>query len=164
MTSYSAIAVETIIAIVEAPAVVPIPRTRNPEHAVDRAHRSADAGADRAADRTGGPIAFIRALLRTAHDALGMPDMGHREQCERERRARQIELRGRAGRQRRRRDLRLVHLVLSIAVAGRECASGMGMCNADVTERLRAGRAIHKKLRNGQIAPPRRLSLRPPAR
>src|SRR6202035_2409233 len=120
----SAIAVETIVAIVETPAVVPIPRTRNPEYAIDRTHRSADAGADRAANhaayRTGSPIAFIRALLRTAHDALGVPDMGDHQQCERERRARQMERPRRAGRQRRRRDLRLVHLVLSIAVAGRE--------------------------------------------
>ena len=34
------------------------------------------------ADRAGDPVAFPGALLSAAYDALGMPELGHREQSE----------------------------------------------------------------------------------
>ncbi len=40
------------------------------------------------------PVAFIRALLRAAHDALGVAGMGDREQRQRECRSRKISLAG----------------------------------------------------------------------
>ncbi len=80
-----------MVAIVKAAAA--IAAIGNPEYAVHRAHRAANTGADRAtnqpAHRTGRPVAFISALLRTAHNALGVTDMGRREQCERECRPRE---------------------------------------------------------------------------
>ena len=60
----------------------------NPQRAIDRTHRAADAGADRAtdhaADRTGSLVAFIRASWapRTMPCAF---DMGDREQGQRQR-------------------------------------------------------------------------------
>src|SRR5439155_25182507 len=90
-------AVETMIAVVLAAAAVAAPPAaiRNPEHALDRAHRAADAGADRAANHTahgaGDPASFVGTLLRPAHDALGMTDRGNREQCEQDCRSRNTE-------------------------------------------------------------------------
>ena len=85
---------KTIVAVVIAAAAI-ADGDRNPEHALDGAHRAADAGADRAtdhtADRTGDPVTFLRAFLRAAHDALRMPDMGHRQQRENDGRGRKIE-------------------------------------------------------------------------
>jgi hypothetical protein len=58
----------------------------NSEHAIHRAHRTADTRADRTtndrADRPGRAAAFTRALLRTAHHALRVPGMGDRQQSE----------------------------------------------------------------------------------
>ena len=57
---------------------------RNPEHALDCAHGAADAGSDRAANHAtygaGDPVTFVGALLRAAHDALGVADMRDRQQ------------------------------------------------------------------------------------
>jgi hypothetical protein len=48
----------------------------NAEHALHRAHGASNTGADcttnHAAYGTGNPVAFIRAFLRTAHDALSV--------------------------------------------------------------------------------------------
>ena len=94
----------------------------NAEYAVHRADGAADAGSDRsangAADRTGNPVAFIRALLRAAYDALRMPDMGDREQRERECRTRKIKPRGRTGWQRRCSDFGVFILFISFLMAG----------------------------------------------
>src|SRR6059058_3563055 len=89
------IAVETMIAVVIAAAAISPGAIRNPEHALDRTHRAADAGADRAANHTahgaGDPASFVGTLLRPAHDALGMTDRGDREQCEQDCRSRNTE-------------------------------------------------------------------------
>ena len=62
----------------------------NPKHAIHRADRPANASADGAANqpahRTGSAVAFVRTLLRAAYDALGLPGMRDREQCESQRR------------------------------------------------------------------------------
>src|SRR5258708_29556797 len=96
------IAVEAAVAVVKAAATIMTP-IGNPEHAFDGSHRAADAGADRAANhsahRTGGPVTFVCALLRAAHDALRMPDLGDREQCERDGRDTKIQFCRGAGRQ-----------------------------------------------------------------
>jgi len=85
------------MAIVKAAAA--IAAIGNPEHTLDGAHRTANAGADRTADhsthRTGRPVAFIGPLLRSAHDTLGMPDMGRGEQGDSECRTRKMQLGGR---------------------------------------------------------------------
>ena len=51
------------------------------KHAPDGAHRSANAGTDRAtyhfADRTRRPATLIRPLLRAAYDALSVSDVGN---------------------------------------------------------------------------------------
>src|ERR1700730_4533373 len=78
------IAVEMVVAVVIAAAA--IAAIADPEHASDRAHGAADTGADCAADHTadrpGDPVAFPRALLGAAHDALGMPEPGKRQDCQ----------------------------------------------------------------------------------
>src|SRR5579864_543662 len=73
----SPIAMIIAAAIVEAVAVVMVPIVmRHAEHALDRAHGAADAGAncasDHSAHRTGDPVAFVGALLSAAHDALAV--------------------------------------------------------------------------------------------
>ena len=74
--------VTVVIAAAAMPA--PVAAIGNPEHALDRAHRAADPGADGAAndaaDRTGDPIAFIGAFLRAAHDTLRMAELRDRQQ------------------------------------------------------------------------------------
>src|ERR1700688_3145039 len=98
-----AIAVEMVVAVVIAAATIasPIAAIGNSEHALDGPHRAADAGANRAADHpthgAGNPVAFVRVLLRAAHDALRMPDMGNREQSEYQRRSRKMKLYGQTG-------------------------------------------------------------------
>jgi hypothetical protein len=81
------IAVEAAVAVVKAAATIMAP-IGNPEHAFNGSHRATDAGADRAANHaahwTGGPVTFVCTLLRAAHDALRMPDLGDREQCKRD--------------------------------------------------------------------------------
>src|SRR3979411_2229190 len=80
------IAIKRVVAVVIAAATMATPPAtiRNPEHALDGSHCATDAGPDRAAnhtaDRAANPVAFRRALLRAAHDALRMPDMGDCEQ------------------------------------------------------------------------------------
>ncbi len=128
------VAVESIVAIVIAAAA--IAAIVNPEHALDRAHRPADAGSDRAADHTahraGDPVAFPGAFLRAAHEALRMPDMRSREQCEHDGRSCKIEFCGQRGRQGRRLDL--LHL---IPHARPQLTGAAGTCNADAAKKLR---------------------------
>jgi hypothetical protein len=72
----------------------------NSEHAIYRAHRTADTRADRAsddgADRTGRTSALARAFLGATDDALRMPEMGDRQQGQSDRRSRQVKLEGKA--------------------------------------------------------------------
>src|SRR5258705_7261428 len=93
------------VVIAAATIATPIAAIRDSEHALDGAHRAADAGADRAANHpthgAANPVAFVSTLLRAAHDALRMTDMGDREQREHQCRSREIKLYGQAGRQRR---------------------------------------------------------------
>src|SRR6266702_4011455 len=116
-----------MIAVVIAAAAVAAPPAaiRNPEHALDRAHCAADAGADRAtnhtAHRAGDPASFVGTLLRPAHDALGMTDMGDREQCEHDCRSRKMEFYRQSGAQRRCSEL---CLHLEFLLLGRDCAEG----------------------------------------
>ena len=77
------IAVESIVAIVEAAAsLVPAMRP-NAEHAIHRAYRATDTRAyrtaDDGADRAGRTAALARALLGTADDALSVPGMRNRQ-------------------------------------------------------------------------------------
>src|SRR5258705_9643897 len=115
------ITAETTVAVVIAAAA--IAAIGNSEHAVDGAHRAADAGADRAANHTahgaGDPASLVRTLLRPAHDALGMNDMGNHEQCEHDCRSRKTEFYGPSARQRRCSDLSLHPNFLLL---GRDCA------------------------------------------
>jgi len=71
------------VAIVIATAAVAVPviaMIGNPEHAIDRADRTADACTDRAANhrpnRTRRAAALARTLLRAADDALRVTEMG----------------------------------------------------------------------------------------
>src|SRR5437870_9970672 len=117
-------AVETMIAVEIAAAAVAAPPAaiRNPEHALDRTHRAADAGADRAANHTahgaGDPASFVGTLLRPAHDTLGVTGIGNREQCEH---SRKIEFYRQTGGQPRCSD-RCLHL--EFLLLGRDCAEG----------------------------------------
>jgi hypothetical protein len=74
---------ESIVAIVKAAASMPPAMRPNSEHAIDRAHRTADTRADRSADdgadRAGRTAALARALLGAADDALRVPDMRDRQ-------------------------------------------------------------------------------------
>src|SRR5258708_7342503 len=67
-------------------AAAPVAAIWNPEHALDRPHGAADAGTHGAADHTthraGDPVTFVGALPGAAHDALGVPGMGDRQQRE----------------------------------------------------------------------------------
>jgi hypothetical protein len=80
-----------VVAVVIAAAA--ITAIGDPEHTLDGAHRPADTGADRSANHTahraGNPVTFPGALLRAAHDALGMPELGDRQQRQNDRRRRQ---------------------------------------------------------------------------
>src|SRR5437879_2893622 len=102
-----------IVAVVIAAAAMAAPPAtiRNSEHALDGSHGAADAGPDRTAnhtaDRAGNPVAFRRALLRAAHHALRMPDVGDREQGESECRSRKMKLYRQTCGHRRCSDLRL---------------------------------------------------------
>ena len=128
---------EAIVTIVETTAVT-IAAIRNPEYAIHGADRTANAGTDRAAnhpaDRTGGPVAFVSAFLRAAHDALRMSDMGHRQQREGEGSSCEVKPCGGTGRQRHCPELRF-HL--NSLKAGRDGAGGAGICNAGAAKRLR---------------------------
>ena len=79
-----------VVAVIKTAAVIMMP-VRNSEHAIHRANgttdTSADCSANHATYRAGDAIAFRRAFLRTAHDALGVPDMGDCEQSKCERRS-----------------------------------------------------------------------------
>jgi hypothetical protein len=83
------------------------------EHALDRAHRAADAGTngatDHAADRTGDPVTFVRTLSRAPHDALGMTEAGDRKQRKNDGGGREDEPHGKAGREGRGLNLGFVH-------------------------------------------------------
>src|SRR5260370_22351360 len=97
--------------VITGAAIAPI---GNPEHALDRAHRAADAGSNRAADHSahgpGDPVTLVRPLLRTAHDTLGVAEMRDRKQGKHEGRTREMELDGQPGRQTRRPGLNSFHL------------------------------------------------------
>ncbi|MGC0393516.1 hypothetical protein ACVIU7_004182 [Bradyrhizobium liaoningense] len=80
----SPITTETVMAVVISATAVTVVPVRNAEHALDCTDGPANAGADDAADGAAhGPadaVTFIRALLRAAHDALGMTDLRQRQQ------------------------------------------------------------------------------------
>jgi hypothetical protein len=66
---------------------VPIAAIRNPEHAVDGPHRTANTGADRAAnhsaDGPGDPAALISSLAGPTRDALRVGELWNAQQHER---------------------------------------------------------------------------------
>jgi len=112
---------------------------RNSEHALDGSHCAADAGPNRTAnhtaDRAGNPVAFRRALLRAAHHALRMPDVGDREQGESECRSRKMKLYGQTCGHCGCSDLRLhLNSFCSAAIA----PTAAKICNADAAKKLRA--------------------------
>src|SRR3981081_3285939 len=130
-----------VVAVVIAAATMATPPAtiRNPEHALAGSHCATDAGPDRAAnhtaDRAANPVAFRRALLRAAHDALRMPDMGDREQGDSECRGRKMKLYGQTGGHCRCSD---PPLHLNSFLLGRDCTDGAEICNADAAKKLRA--------------------------
>jgi hypothetical protein len=73
---------------------------RNSEHAIYRAHRTADTRADRTsddgADRTGGTSTLARTLLGATDDALCMPEMGNRQRRQSDCRSRKVKPDGKA--------------------------------------------------------------------
>src|ERR1700757_2536982 len=91
---------ETIVTVVKATAALPV---GNPEYAVHGADCSTNACTDcfanDTADRARHPVTFVSTLLSAAHDALGVPDLGNRQQGKSEGRARQVKLRRRAARE-----------------------------------------------------------------
>jgi hypothetical protein len=99
-------------------AVIPI-ATTNPEDAIDGTHGAADTGADRTANdrayRASRAAALAHAVLsaalHAADDALRVAGMGHRKQCQSERRGRKRELDRQTGCPRRCHRLRGIHLV-----------------------------------------------------
>jgi hypothetical protein len=105
-------AVAIIIAV--AAMAAPPAMVGDPEHALDRAHGTADAGtngaADHPADRAGNPVAFCGALVRTTHDALGVADTGRSDQRQDEGGGRKQEPQRKAGSKRCRLNLGFVHL------------------------------------------------------
>src|SRR5258705_3368493 len=115
------ITAETTVAVVIAAAA--IAAIGNSEHAVDGAHRAADAGADRATNHTahgaGDSASFVGTLLRPAHDTLGVTDIGNDKQCEHDCRRRKMQFCGPSARQRRCFDLSLHPNFLLL---GRDCA------------------------------------------
>jgi hypothetical protein len=119
MTGKSAIAVETIVAVVEAAATVPPVPMRNSEYAIHRADCTTDPGADCAAhdgtDRSCRAAAPVGAFLRAADDPLRMAEMGHGKKGQHESRNRKLNPEGRVEWQRRRLDLRLLLLKSSFA-------------------------------------------------
>jgi hypothetical protein len=102
----SAIAVESIVSIVEAAASVTPMVPRNPEHAVhgaDRAaHTSSDGTTHDRTDWSGRASSLTGAFLRATYDPLGMPEMRNRQQRESKRGGCQTKLRREIGRQRQR--------------------------------------------------------------
>jgi hypothetical protein len=108
--------VEAIVTIVKPATVTAIAAIGNTEHAINGTHGAADTGADRAAnhaaDRTGGPVTLIGSLLRAADDALGMGELGDREQRQSDGRNGKTEPDGQTGGQARSLDLR-IHLNLN---------------------------------------------------
>jgi hypothetical protein len=111
MTGKSAIAVEAIVAVVEAVAAMPPVPMRNSEYAVHRADRTADPGADRAAhdstDRTRRAATFAGAFLRAADNPLRMAEMGYGKQGQDKSRGGKLSFRARVDWQRRCPDLHL---------------------------------------------------------
>jgi hypothetical protein len=77
-----------MIAVAVTPAAM-----RNPEYALDRAHGATNSGPDRPADdstyRPSDAIAFVGTFLRSAHDTLGVADMGNSQQRQHRGRKRQ---------------------------------------------------------------------------
>jgi hypothetical protein len=127
--------VKSIIPVVKAAAAVAAIR---PEYASNGTHRAADAGSDRAADYTadgpGNPVAFAGAFLRAPHEALGVADMGDREQGKGHCNSRKMKFEGHAGRQCRCPDHGLhLHSFGSAATADEA-----GICNAAAGKWLRA--------------------------
>src|SRR3978361_544319 len=87
-----AIAMKSVVPVIKAAAAATA-AVGNSEYASHRAHRAADAGTNRAADQTahrpGNPVAFARAILRAANDALGISGVGDCEQSQSHGRSRQ---------------------------------------------------------------------------
>jgi hypothetical protein len=129
------------------PAVVIPIATTDSKDAIDRAHRAADTGADRATnDRAHRACraatlthALIGAALHAADDALCMTGMGHRQQRENECRGCKRQLDAQAGCRRRYDRLHCVHPVHldQFLRLGRYGFRTRGTCNADVAKRLR---------------------------
>jgi hypothetical protein len=121
--------VEAIVTVVEAAAAMPPVMPGQSEHPIHGAYRAANTGADRAThdgtDRTCGAVAFTRAFLRTANNALRMAGMGdRRQQSQRDGRRREAEVQGKTRRWRQRRSPALrgsaldhIHLNSPFAVA-----------------------------------------------
>ncbi|MDA9427245.1 hypothetical protein XH97_34795 [Bradyrhizobium sp. CCBAU 53380] len=75
---------EAVIPVIISAAAVAVVTVGNAEHAFHRTDRATDTGShdasDRAAHRTGDPVAFMRAFLSAAHDALGVASLRQGEQ------------------------------------------------------------------------------------
>jgi hypothetical protein len=127
--------VKSIIPVVKTAAAVAV---IHPEYASNGTHRAADAGSDRAANYTadgpGNPVAFAGAFLRAPHEALGVADVGDREQGKGHCSSRKMKFEGHAGRQCRCPDPGL-HLNSFGSAA---TADGAGICNAAAGKWLRA--------------------------
>ncbi len=91
--SFLPVAVEAIIAVIEAAAAIMTP-VRNAENAIDGADRTSDTRSDSAAndaaDRSGNPVTFGSSILGSANDALGMSELRDRQPCEYQSRDRQL--------------------------------------------------------------------------
>jgi hypothetical protein len=128
-----------VVAVVVAAAAA----IRNPEHALDGTDRAANHAANHAADGSGNPVTFPR----TAHDALGVPELRDREQCKGDGRNGKKELHGHSGRQRRCLDLRL-HLNLNSSCSAAIAPTGRARANADVVKRLREDDGLKTRRRD----------------
>ena len=77
---------EVMIPVIIPAAAVAVMTVGNAEHALDGANGAADTGTDDAANcaayGTCDPVAFIRAFLGSAHDALGVTGLRQRQQRE----------------------------------------------------------------------------------
>jgi hypothetical protein len=127
--------VKSIIPVVKTAAAIAV---IHPEYASDGTHRAADAGSDRAANHTadgpGNPVTFAGAFLRTPHEALGVADMGDREQGKGHCSSCKMKFEGHAGRQCRYPDPGLHLNSFGLPAA----AVGAGICNAAAGKWLRA--------------------------
>jgi hypothetical protein len=107
------VTVETVIAVIVTTAMT-VTMVGNAEHTLDRTNGPADTGTDNTSDRTahrpGDPVAFIRALLGAAHDALGMAGLRQQHQSEEDGSGCEQQADGQTGRQLRGGDTSFIHL------------------------------------------------------